>query len=220
MADQRIAMSRGWRRGSTFALRLLAVPLGLAGGVLMGWGLVQSLLTLNLRSRLAMILLAMAAVYIVVDALLALWDKLPAPERRRARTSWRWRSRWPLRSRPLSFWPVVLVLLTSVLGIADWLPATGWSRPIMLGLIATVGIYGYFREQADQKKSLLAFADVARSRFAEEAKRIHRERDRDIRERDRDIEAKEFRSLKEQQAKGRQAEEAEVDRLFSNVESP
>jgi hypothetical protein len=116
-------MSRGWKRGSTFALRLLAVPLGLA------------------------------ALYIVVDALLAFWDKLPAPERRRARTSWRWRSRWLRRSRPLSFWPVVLVLLTSVLGIADWLPATGWSRPMGLGLIAAVGINGYFREQADQKKS-------------------------------------------------------------------
>jgi Na+-transporting NADH:ubiquinone oxidoreductase subunit NqrC len=91
---------------------------------------------------------------------------------------------------------------------------------MMVELIATVGIDGYFREQADQKKSLLAFADVARSRFAEEAKRIHRERDRDIRERDRDVEAKEFRAHKEQQAKGRQAEEAEVDRLLSNVESP
>jgi hypothetical protein len=206
-------MRQGWRRGRTFAMRLLAVPLGLAGVVLMGWGLIQSLLTLSLQSRLAMILLALAAVYIVVDALLAFWDKLPAPERRRARTSWRWRSRWLLRSRPLSFWPVFLVLLTSVLGIADWLPAAGWSRPMMLGVIATVGIYGYFREQADQKKSLLAFADVARSRFAEEAKRIHRERDRDI-------EAKEFRSLNQQQAKGRQDEQAEIDRLFDNVESP
>jgi hypothetical protein len=148
-------MSRGWRRGSTFALRILAVPLGLA------------------------------VVYIVVEALLAFWDKLPAPERRRARTTWRWHSRWLLRSRPLSFWPVVLVLLTSIHGIADWLPATGWSRPMMLGLIATVGIDGDFREQADQKKTLLAFADVARRRFAEEAKRIHRERSRHSRERSR-----------------------------------
>jgi hypothetical protein len=206
-------MSRGWRRGSTFALRLLAVPLGLAGILLVGWGLIQSLLTLNLQNRLATALLALAAVYIVADALFALWDKLPAPERRRARTSWRWRSRWLLRSRPLSFWPVVLVLLTSVLGISDWLPAKGLSRPMMLGLIATVGIYGYFREQADQKKSLLAFADVARSRFAAEAKQIHRERDRELT-------AKRVDSLEEQQAEGRKAEEAEVNRLFGNVQNP
>ena len=49
----------------------------------------------------------------------------------------------------------------------------------MLGLIATVGIYGYQREKREKQKDLLAFADVARYRFAEEAKRIHQERDRE-----------------------------------------
>ena len=66
-----------------------------------------------------------------------------------------------------------------LLGIADWFPAAGWSRPMMLGLIATVGIYGYQREKREKQKDLLAFADVARYRFAEEAKRIHQERDRE-----------------------------------------
>ncbi len=51
---------------------------------------------------------------------------------------------------------MVLVLLTALLGFADWFPAPGWSRPMMLGQIATIGIYGYFREKADQKKALVA----------------------------------------------------------------
>jgi hypothetical protein len=69
-----------------------------------------------------------------------------------------------------------------LLGIADWFPAAGWSQPMMLGLIATVGIYGYQREKREKQKDLLAFADVARYRFAEEAKRIHQERDRELEE--------------------------------------
>ena len=52
----------------------------------------------------------------------------------------------------------------------------------MLRLIATVGIYGYQREKREKQKDLLAFADVARYRFAEEAQRIHQERDRDLEE--------------------------------------
>lgn len=213
-------------------LRLLAVPLGVAGIVLVCWGLIESLLSLNLHSRLALVLLALAAFYIVVDALVALWDRLPARERRRARTSCRWRSRWLLRSRPLSLWPVVLVLLTSLLGVSDWFPAQGWSRPMMLGLITAVGIYGYFRERADQKKTLLAFADVARYRFSEAAEQIHAERDREAESRNREIESRnrEYQSRnrehqsrnRDYQSRSREVEKgeriAEIDRLIDDLQ--
>ncbi len=178
-------MARAWRQGSAFLTRLLAVPLGLAGALVVGWGLIRGLLSLSVNSRVAQILLALGALFLVVEALVACWDRQPAPVRRRLRTSWRWRSRWLLRSRPLSLWPVVLVLLTALLGFADWFPAPGWSRPMILGVIATVGIYGYFREKADQKKALVAFADVARYRFAEEAERLIEATERRAQERER-----------------------------------
>ena len=176
---QRITMRRAWTTGRKFALRLLAVPIGLAGVLLLGWALIQAILSLGFHTRVGQVLLALVALWIVVAALEAGWHQLPALQRRKAQASWRWRTRGLLRSRALSLWPVVLVLLTSLLGIADWFPAAGWSRPMMLGLIATVGIYGYQREKREKQKDLLAFADVARYRFAEEAKRIHQERDRE-----------------------------------------
>jgi len=160
-------------------LRLLAVPIGLAGVLLLGWALIRAILSLEFHTRVGQVLLALGALCIVVEALEAGWHQLSALQRRKAQASWRWRTRGLLRSRALSLWPVVLVLLTSLLGIADWFPAPGWSRPMMLGLIATVGIYGYQREKREKQKDLLAFADVARYRFAEEAKRIHQERDRE-----------------------------------------
>jgi len=175
-------MRRGWSTVRTFALRLLAVPLGLAGVLLLGWALIRVILSLGLHSRVGQVLLALVALCIVVEALEAGWSQLSALQRRKARARWRWQTRGLLRSRALSLWPVVLVLLTSLLGIADYFPAAGWSRPMMLGLIATVGIYGYQREKREKQKDLLAFADVARYRFAEEAKRIHQERDREYEE--------------------------------------
>ena len=178
-------MGRAWKRGIAFLMRLLAVPLGLAGVVMMGWGLIRGLMSLSVQSRVAQILLALWALFLVVEALVACWDRLPISAQRRTQTSWRWRTRRLMRSRPLSLWPVVLVLLTALLGFTDWFPASDLSRPMMLGLIATVGLYGYFREKSDQKKSLVAFADVARYRFAEEAKRIHLQRDRQLEERSR-----------------------------------
>jgi hypothetical protein len=172
-AHQRITMRRAWTTGRRFALRLLAVPLGLAGVLLLGWALIRVLLSLGWHTRVGQGLLALVALCIVVEALEAGWDQLSAIQRRKARARWRWQARGLFRSRALSLWPVVLVLLTSLLGIADWFPAPGWSRPMVLGLIATVGIYGYQREKREKQKDLLAFADVARYRFAEEAKRIH-----------------------------------------------
>ena len=178
-------MGRAWKLGSAFLTRLLAVPFGLAGVMVVGWGLIRGLLPLSVHSRVTQILLALGALFLVVEALVACWDRLPSQAQRRLRTSWRWRSRWLLRSRPLSLWPVVLVLLTALLGFADWFPAPGWSRPMMVGLIATVGIYGYFREKADQKMALVAFADVARYRFAEEAERLIEATERRAQERER-----------------------------------
>jgi hypothetical protein len=86
----------------------------------------------------------------------------------------------------------------------------------MLGLIATVGIYGYFREKADQKKALVAFADVARYRFAEEAERIHKERDRQAEMRNRDIETRKRDSLRREQSQRRKIEATSVDRLIND----
>ena len=111
---------------------------------------------------------------------------------------------------------MVLVLLTALLGFADWFPAPGWSRPMMLGLIATVGIYGYFREKADQKKTLLAFANVARYRFAEEAKRIHAERDREIEAGNRDVEAGKREALEGKRSEESEDEAFSVNRLIDN----
>jgi len=183
-------MRRGWSTVRTFALRLLAVPLGLARALLLGWALVRAILSLGWHTRVGQLLIALGALCIVVEALEAGWHQLSALQRRKAKAkaSWRWRTRGLLRSRALGLWPVVLVLLTSLLGIADWFPAAGWSRLMMLALIATVGIYGYQREKREKQKDLLAFADVARYRFAEEAKRIHQERDRADRDRNRTIE--------------------------------
>jgi len=81
--------------------------------------------------------------------------------------------------------PVLLVVLTSLLGLTDWFPLSGSGRLMMLASIATVAIDGYFREKAEKRKDLLAFADAARDRFAEVAKQIHEERDREAEERER-----------------------------------
>ncbi len=202
LADQRLAMNQSWKRLSIFLLLLLAVPLCLIGVVMVGRRQNPPLLSLGQHSSFTTTLLASVAVLLVVEAVVAYWQRLPETTRRRARTIWRWRTRWLLRSRTLSLWPVALVLLTSLLGIADWFPSRGWSRPMMLALVATVGIYGYFREKADQNRALVAFADVARCCFAEEAERIIEasqriaeerkrddlSRDRANRERDRNVE--------------------------------
>ncbi|MFN7900583.1 MAG: hypothetical protein ACK5N0_13135 [Synechococcaceae cyanobacterium] len=93
-----------------------------------------------------------------------------------------------LRSRALGLWPVLLVVLTSLLGLTDWFPPSGYGRLMMLVTIATVAIYGYFREKAEKREDLLAFADEARKCFTEVAKQIHEERDREIEARERSIE--------------------------------
>ena len=116
-------MRRAWTTGRRFALRLLAVPIGLAGVLLLGWALVRVILSLGWHTRVGQLLLALGALCIVVEALEAGWDQLSTLQRRKAQASWRWRTRGLLRSRALSLWPVVLVLLTSLLGIADWFPA-------------------------------------------------------------------------------------------------
>lgn len=67
--------------------------------------------------------------------------------------------------------PVLLVVLTSLLGLTDWFPPSGSGQLMLLASIATVAIYGYFREKAEKRKDLLAFADAARDREAEERER-------------------------------------------------
>jgi hypothetical protein len=51
------------------------------------------------------------------------WHQLSALQRLKAQASWRWRTQGLLHSTALSLWPVVLVLLTSLLGIAEWFTA-------------------------------------------------------------------------------------------------
>jgi hypothetical protein len=80
-------MGRAWKRGKDFLLHLLAVPLCLAGVVLMGWGLIQGVLSVSVQSRVTQILLALGALFLVVEALVAGWDRLPASAHRRLRTS-------------------------------------------------------------------------------------------------------------------------------------
>lgn len=116
---------------------------------------------------------------------LAGWDRLPADVQAQALQRWQELTRRLWRSRALGLWPVLLVMLTALVGFTDWFPESGSGRLRMLGSIATVAIYGYFREKAEKRKDLLAFANEARDRFAEVAKQIHEERDREIEERER-----------------------------------
>jgi len=195
-ADPRTSLKRPlWRplaqrlqRAWLFGLKVLAVPIGLAGSILLVWGLVGAVQRLSLNSKVIQIWLSVAGVLIVADALLTVWELLPADDQSQTLKRWQGLTNKLLRSRALGLWPVLLVLLTSLVGLTDWFPASGQDRLIMLASIATVAIYGYFREQAEKRRDLLAFADEARDRFAEAAQQIHEERDREIEERERSTE--------------------------------
>ena len=104
-------------------MRLLAVPIGLAGVLLLGWALIRAILSLGFHTRVGQVLLALVALCIVVEALEAGWHQLSALQRLKAQASWRWRTQGLLHSTALSLWPVVLALLTSLLGIAEWFTA-------------------------------------------------------------------------------------------------
>ena len=185
-------MSPSWRafaqrlKGAwLFGLKVLAVPIGLAGTIGLAGGLTGAVQKLGFNSQIVQIWLCVAGMLIVVDALLTFWDRLPQEDQSQALEQWKGLSDRLLLSRTLSLWPVLLVLLTSLVGLTDWFPPNGPDRLMMLGSIATVAIYGYFREKAEKRKDLLAFADEARDRFTEAAKQIHEERDREIEERER-----------------------------------
>lgn len=131
------------------------------------------------------VLLSLGALILMSQSVLAGWDRLPADVQAQALQRWQELTKRLWRSRALGLWPVLLVMLTALVGFTDWFPASGSGRLMMLGSIATVAIYGYFREKAEKRKDLLAFANEARDRFAEVAKQIHEERDREIEERER-----------------------------------
>jgi hypothetical protein len=185
------SLAQELERAGLFGLKVLAVPIGLAGAILLAWGLVGAFQRLSFNSRSVQIWMAMAGGLLVADALLALWDHLSAHDQAKALKRWQGLTNRVLRSRAFGLWPVLLVLLTSLVGLTDWFPASGPDRLMMLGSIAAVAIYGYFREKAEKRRDLLAFADEARDRFAEAAKQIHAERDREIEEREREIEERE-----------------------------
>ena len=187
-----------------FGLKVLAVPIGLAGTIGLAAVLTGVVQKLVFNNKIVQIWLCVVSMLIVVDALLAFWDRLPQEDQSQALEQWKGLSGRLLLSRTLSLWPVLLVLLTSLVGLTDWFPPNGPDRLMMLASIATVAIYGYFREKAEKRKDLLAFADEARDRFAEAAKQIHEERDREIEERDREIEERE--------------RSTEIDRLISDFE--
>lgn len=178
-------LAKELQRAWLFGLKLLAVPIGLAGIILLGWGLAGAVQKLSFNSKMIYIWLSVAGLLIVADAVLAVWDRLPADDQNQALKRWQELTQRLLRSRALGLWPVLLVLLTSLVGLTDWFPASGQDRLMMLASIATVAIYGYFREKAEKRKDLLAFADEARDRFTEAAQQIHEERDREIEERER-----------------------------------
>ena len=123
-------MRRAWTTGWRFALRLLAVPIGLAGVLLLGWALIRAILSLGFHTRVGQVLLALVALCIVVEALEAGWHQLSALQRLKAQASWRWRTQGLLHSTALSLWPVVLALLTSLLGIAEWFTAPTYDAGI------------------------------------------------------------------------------------------
>jgi hypothetical protein len=198
------AFAQRLKRAWLFGLKVLAVPIGLAGAIGLAGGLTSAVQKLGFASRIAQIWLCVVGMLIVVDALLAFWDRLPQEDQHQALERWQGVTDRLLLSRTLSLWPVLLVLLTSLVGLTDWFPPNGPDRLMMLASITTVAIYGYFREKAEKRKDLLAFANEARDRFAQAAKQIHEERDREIEERDREIE------------KGERS--AEIDRLISDFE--
>lgn len=179
------SLAQELQQAGLFGLKVLSVPIGLAGAILLAWGLVGAFQRLSFNSRSVQIWMAMAGGLLVADALLAMWDHLSAHDQAKALKRWQGLTNRVLRSRAFGLWPVLLVLLTSLVGLTDWFPASGPDRLMILGSIATVAIYGYFREKAEKRRDLLAFADEARDRFAEAAKQIHAERDREIEERER-----------------------------------
>ena len=179
------SLAHGLERAGLFGMKFLALAICLAGGILLGLGLVGAFQRLGLKSLMLQIWIAMAGGLLVADALLALWDRLSPDDQSKVLQRWQGLTNRIARSRAFGLWPVLLVLLTSLVGLTDWFPASGPDRPMMLLSIATVAIYGYFREKAEKRKDLLAFAYEARDRFAEAAKQIHAERDREIEERER-----------------------------------
>lgn len=160
---------------------LVGVPIGLAVLIALG----SAIVTKSVTSPAIRVLLSLLAVIVMAQWVLGEWDRRPPHVQARALERWQTLSGRMLRSRALGLWPVLLVVLTSLLGLTDWFPPSGSGRLMMLASIATVAIYGYFREKAEKRKDLLAFANEARDRFAEAAQQIHEERDREIEERER-----------------------------------
>ncbi|MFW6731084.1 MAG: hypothetical protein ACODUE_05025 [Synechococcus sp.] len=159
----------------------MGVPIGLATLTALGYVVFAKAAT----SPAIRVLLSLGAFILVSQWVLSGWDRLRADEQAQALQRWQELTKRLWRSRALGLWPVLLVVLTALVGFTDWFPAGGSGRLMMLASIATVAIYGYFREKAEKRKDLLAFADEARDRFAEAAKQIHEERNREIEERER-----------------------------------
>lgn len=178
------SLAQELQRAGLFGLKVLAVPIGLAALIALGNAVVAKATT----SPAVRVLLSLVAFLLMGQWLLAEWDRRPPPVQAQALERWQMLTRSMLSSRALGLWPVLLVVLTSLVGLTDWFPPSGSGRLMMLASIATVAIYGYFREKAEKRKDLLAFADEARNRFAEAAEQIHEERDREIEERERSIE--------------------------------
>lgn len=80
--------AQGLKQGCQFGLKLLAVPIGLAGSILLGWGLTGAVQKLSLHSKMTQIWLCVVGLLILIDALLSFWDRLPREDQQRAFERW------------------------------------------------------------------------------------------------------------------------------------
>ena len=119
------AFAQRLKRAWLFGLKVLAVPIGLAGTIGLAGVLTGAVQKLGFNSKIALICLCVVGMLIVIDSLLAFWDRLPQKDQSQAFEQWKGLTDRLLLSRTLSFWPVLLVLLTSLVGLTNWFPPNG-----------------------------------------------------------------------------------------------
>ena len=97
------------------------------------------------------------------------------------------------------FLEVALVLLAAVMGAPGWLDKPWWARPVVLGSIVVVGIYGKGRtERIERERSQnerMAFAATTRDLLREEREREAEEREREAERRERVAAAEEIATI-------------------------
>lgn len=69
------------------------------------------------------VLLSLGALILVSQCVLAGWDRLPAEDQAQALERWQELTKRLWRSRALGLWPVLLVMLTALVGFTELVPA-------------------------------------------------------------------------------------------------